>query len=172
MEFVGKLNEIKKVNNDSIISFEVENDNIPNLEKLFSQPELKISVSKPSVKRSLDANAYMWVLCQKMAEILETTKDEIYRIMLNKYGPFTTMFVKRDLVNKIGSLWKAYDIIGTMKKNGEEYVQIRCYYGSHEFDSVQMSHFINNLQNEAIELGIDVLPQKELEKIVSTNKVT
>jgi hypothetical protein len=36
--------------------------------------EISIEVKKKSKKRSLDANAYMWVLLHKMADVLNTTK--------------------------------------------------------------------------------------------------
>ena len=48
-------------------------------------------------KRSLDANAYMWVLLEKMAASMNTSKDEGYLQMLERYGVFTHIVVKSSL---------------------------------------------------------------------------
>ena len=48
-------------------------------------------------KRSLDANAYFWVLVGKIADKLRASKDEIYFEMLKKYGQSITVTVRAGL---------------------------------------------------------------------------
>lgn len=45
-------------------------------------------------KRSLDANAYAWVLMGKIAEKVGTCKDDVYLQMLERYGVYTHFIVK------------------------------------------------------------------------------
>ncbi|MDQ9744386.1 hypothetical protein RF397_17385, partial [Acinetobacter baumannii] len=37
-------------------------------------------------KRSLDANAYCWKLIGDIADALRTSKEEVYLLMLKRYG--------------------------------------------------------------------------------------
>ena len=46
---------------------------------LLKCEKLSIKISKYREKRSLDANAYFWVLADKLAAKLNTTKIDIYK---------------------------------------------------------------------------------------------
>ena len=37
-------------------------------------------------RRSMDANRYLWVLLDKLAEALNTTKEELYRLYVKRVG--------------------------------------------------------------------------------------
>lgn len=92
MEFTGKVAGITmdfatgKYNiafqADSIDEVSRQYDSIKDLDKLV------ITAKKWRKKRSLDANAYAWVLMSKIADAQEfpTTKEEIYEKMLKDYG--------------------------------------------------------------------------------------
>lgn len=113
-------------------------------------------------KRSLDANAYLWVLLQKMAEALETTKDELYIEELRKYGQFTHVIVKPEAVEKVKREWRLAEEIGEIKVNGQKGIQVRCYYGSSTYNTQEMSVLINGVVNDCKSLGIETLPEHEL----------
>ena len=52
---------------------------------LLSQDREKTFEVKPyHPKRSLNANAFCWHLCNEMANVLRTSKDEVYQEMLPK----------------------------------------------------------------------------------------
>lgn len=48
-------------------------------EKLYEIKEYK-------KKRSLNSNAYLWVLCTEIANIMTLSKEEVYVKMLEDYG--------------------------------------------------------------------------------------
>ena len=71
-----------------IITFEL-NEKMPALQmvdELHNEEKLTIKVAKFKQKRSLDANAYCWVLISKLAEKLNIPKTEIYRTAIKEIG--------------------------------------------------------------------------------------
>ena len=78
MEFTGQIKGISNdfVNGEVLITFSVNEKNIvsPEYEKLKNCKKLRIKAVQYREKRSLDANAYLWVLLQKLAEVLRTDK--------------------------------------------------------------------------------------------------
>lgn len=60
----------------------------------LSDKDFDITVKQHREKRSLDANAYAWVLITAIADELRASKDEIYFDMLKKYGQGELISVK------------------------------------------------------------------------------
>ena len=129
--------------------------------------KLSIELKQFRNKRSLDANSYMWVLLQQLADKLETTKDELYLIMLGKYGVFTHTVVKPNVVERVKEEWKLVKELGEVKINGQTGIQLQCYFGSSGYDSKEMSTLVNGVVNECKEQGITTLDELELDKMVS-----
>lgn len=121
-------------------------------------------------KRSLDANAYMWVLCDKIADAIRSTKEAVYREAVEQVGVFADMAVKDRDVDDICRAWVHKGIgwiteyVGNTAKPGGEI--IRFYKGSSEYDTKQMSRLIDYLVGEAKELGIETMPPDELERMM------
>ena len=61
-------------------------DVIPKLLKLDRDTLFDIKITKHKEKRSLDANAYYWVLNGKISEALNQDKQKIHLMMLKSYG--------------------------------------------------------------------------------------
>lgn len=146
-----------------LIQFEV--DEVSGYDEL-KDADLDISVKKHREKRSLDANAYAWVLMSKLAEIHGTSKEEVYESMLQKYGALdqdelgyiTITMIDRIPIERVGGHWK---FIG--KNDGfNSYIMIK---GSSEMDSKEMSVFIDGIVSECKEMGIETLPPDELERM-------
>ena len=49
-------------------------------------------------KRSLDSNAYAWLLINEIANVLRASKDEIYLSMLKSYGQSSVVSVVEEAV--------------------------------------------------------------------------
>ncbi len=134
------------------------------LQKLLCE-RLNIKVVKHRERRSLDANAYMWALLQKMAEALNQDKWDIYLEMLGRYGVFTHIIVKPKMVEKVKAEWRAVKELGEVCVNGTTGIQLQCYFGSSTYDSKEMSVLIDGVVSEAKEMGIETLPPEELERM-------
>lgn len=134
---------------------------------------LVITAKKWRKKRSLDANAYAWVLMSKIADAQEypTTKEEIYEKMLKDYGVLEevdgvpiTITVKACVdMSRITGHWMLIKSNGTFNA----YAMIK---GSSEYDAKEMSRFIDGIVAEAKELGIETLPPAELETMMKAWK--
>ena len=106
-------------------------------------------------KRSLDANAYMWVLLERISEAIHTDKDRVYIDMLKRYGQFTHICVKPEAVEAFKREWRAVRELGEVTINGKKAVQLQCYFGSSTYDTKEMSRLIDGIITECEDLGID-----------------
>ena len=168
METTGKLTGASRTFDGKklILTFEVDTSASKQIETLQNQDRLRIKAVKYKEKRSLDANAYAWVLMTKIADAVCSSKEEIYEDMLQKYGylyedenGIITVTVKKTVdMTKIDGHWKFY------KDNGKfaSYLMIK---GSSEYDTAEMSHFIDRIVEEAQELGIETATPDELERM-------
>ena len=144
------------------LTFEI----VPPVEALTIEPgkEYDIDVKRHREKRSLNANAYCWVLCSKIAEKTNSSKDEIYENMIQKYGYMDeelTITVKSEVdMDRIDGHWK---YIQTSKDGKwKAYTMIR---GSSTYNTAEMAHFIDMIVLEAKELKIETLTPAELERL-------
>lgn len=161
MHTVGYYHNISKTyEGDTVISFKV--NDIEGLDKLIDK-KLVIDIKKFNDKRSLDANAYFWVLCDKMAKVLGTDKDTIYLMQLQKYGVFTDIEILTEAVPVFASSFRTYEVID----DSGEYSTLRCYIGSSQYDTKQMSDLINGTVNDASDIGIDTWTPEEIERTLA-----
>ena len=169
MEFTGQIKGISNdfVSGEVLITFSVNEKNIvlPEYEKLKNCKKLRIKAVQYREKRSLDANAYLWVLLQKLAEMLRTDKWSVYLQMLKRYGQFTYIVVKPGAVEAVKKQWRECEEIGEIDVNGTKAVQMLCYYGSSTYDTKAMSVLIDGVVSECEELGIETMSPAELQQI-------
>ena len=118
-------------------------------------------------KRSLDANAYCWVLLGKIAAKVGLGKEDVYREMIRNVGDnYTIVPIRNDAVDKWIENWQTRgtgwvcDTIGESKIEG--YTNVITYYGSSTYDSKQMSTLINLVVQECKTLGIETATPAEL----------
>ena len=126
-----------------------------------------LEVKEHRKKRSLDANAYAWVLIGKLAEALRLTPLEIYRqAILNVGGNYEVIPIKDDAADHFKKIWEAKGLgwpcedMGKSKLPG--YRNLRCYYGSSTYDTRQMSQLIDNLVQDCKALDIETMTPDKL----------
>ena len=126
----------------------------------YDGKQMTIEVKEKRKGRSLDANAYCWTLCGKIAETkgLLLKKSEVYKRAIRDYGVTLIMPVRNDLLGDIvrwhddSGLGNDHDVIGPSKHQG--YTNVMFYYGSSGYDSKQMSVLLDGIIADAQELGI------------------
>ena len=133
----------------------------------FQPGEYEIKRAKK--KRSLEANAYMWVLVDKIASAVGVDKVTVYREAIkNIAGNSEIVCVKQDAAEKLIKGW-GHNGIGwiaeTMPSKLEGCVNVVLYYGSSTYDTAQMSTLIDHVVDEAKQLGIETLTPAELERM-------
>lgn len=167
MELKAKLKNVyTNIVDDCIeVVFEIENADIKKISTFNHKNFCRLKITNWSEKRSLDANSYLWVLCTKMAEILKTSKDEVYEEILNKYG-YTDeepiiLTVKSEVdMHSIEGHWKFYR--ESSDGRFKAYMRIR---GTSEYTQKEMAHVIDMVVDECKELGVETLPDEEIKHL-------
>ena len=126
-----------------------------------------LTIKEHRKNRSLDANAYAWVLIGKLADAMRITPKEVYRqAIVSIGGNFEILPVREDAVQKFKETWEAkglgwpcYDL-GKSKITG--YRNLQAYYGSSTYDTRQMGQLIDNLVQDCKALGIETLTPEQL----------
>ena len=134
-----------------------------------SDKPYELTVEKKKRKRSLDANAYCWVLLDKLAAALHKPKGEIYRELIREVGGNSeTVCCVEKAVDKLVQLWGknglgwAADVVDS-KIDGCKNVVL--YQGSSTYDTRQMSRLIDLVVQECRAQGIETATPAELDKL-------
>lgn len=139
-------------------------------EKMFDTlnriEKLSIEIDKYREKRSLEANNYCWLLCGKIADCIGASKDEVYLEMLKRYGQTFVSKIpnaKVDLFKRSQKYWQEHESL-----EAEEKAQyFRVWVGSSDYNTEEMSVFINGIVSEAEELDIDTRTPNEIAEMMS-----
>lgn len=118
---------------------------------------LQLEIKPVRKQRSLNANAALWLLLNEMAAKLRTSKDELYLEMLSRYGVFTHIVVKPNVVDRVKGEWRTVRELGEVTVNGKTGVQLQCYFGSSTYDTEEFTRLLDGVIGEAKELGITLI---------------
>jgi hypothetical protein len=134
---------------------------------LFGQKDLerKYEIKEYRQKRSLNQNAYCWELIGQIADNMRLSKEDIYLQMLKEYGQSEIISVLSDI--NVNGYFKYYEKFGTGQVNGKDFTHYKVYKGSSEYDSREMSIFIDGVVQEAQALGIQTLTPTQLAELKS-----
>lgn len=132
---------------------------------LHEADKLSIKIDKYREKRSLNANAYAWKLLTEIANIVRSSKDDVYFEMLKRYGQSEIISVLAHI--PIGEYVKYREEAGESKLNGKLFKHYKVYKGSSEFDSREMSIFLDGVVSEAKEMGIQTMTPDEVARLKS-----
>ena len=150
-------------------------DKIAEYKGIIAQNKLlDITIKKHRNKRSLDANAYCFVLCQKIAEKVGNTKEYVYRQAIKNVGQFEIVPIRNDALEKWMNAWNSKglgwisEVFSESKIEG--YTNTINYYGSSVYDSKEMALLINEIVEQAKELDIDTLTESEKQSLIDNWK--
>lgn len=135
------------------------------IDKIKGKP-LDITAKKHRNKRSLDSNAYAWVLIQKIAEAIHSDKQTVYMDMLKQYSrAFEHIVVKPEAVEAVTKAYATTIDLGEVSVDGIPGRQLQIYFGSSTFNTKEMSVFIDGIVETCRELNIETMPPDELERM-------
>ena len=131
---------------------------------LYNQDKDKIfKIEEYKEKRSLNANNYAWKLITEIGNVLRKSKEEVYLQMLKDYGQYEVISVTSSISPK--GYFKYYEEIGRSTLNNKEFIHYKIYKGTSEYDTREMSIFIDGVVQEAEQLGIETKTPKQLEEL-------
>ena len=168
-ELTGKLAgvSVSYVNDHPLITFELTHRRsaFNMVDELKDVPLLSIKVDKYREKRSLNANNYAWCIITAIGNATRCSKEEVYLQMLKRYGQSELISVLAHI--PIGDYVKYSEEAGESTLNGKLFKHYRVYKGSSEFDTREMSIFIDGIVSEAKELGIPTETPDQIAKMKS-----
>ncbi len=173
--------ELKTINLDYVtrkpqITLEVE-ANAEDLEKLGGG-KLSVELKPYREHRSLEANSYFYVLCGKIAEVLNQSVNYVHNFLLREYGQIELcdgkavyiVWPDTDEGSKSADEIETFHIKPTSEvRLGNDGIVYRTYMllrGSHDYDTKEMSRLIDGAISEAKELGIDTITPDEKRKMM------
>jgi hypothetical protein len=133
-----------------------------------------LKVTKYNEKRSLDANAYYWLLIGKLSKVQNISTTYCHNIMLRRYGvleeidgkPVYLVIPDTDEAEKKADEAETYHIKPTSNvREGNDGKMYRTYMllkGSSQYDTAEMSRLISGLVDECRQCGIETLTPAEL----------
>lgn len=128
-------------------------------------------------KRSLNANAYCWVLCDKIGKELSKedqviTKEMIYKDAITQIGTFEPMIIEEKAFENFKRIWSRQGLgfIVQEVSRKDKCIRVNCYYGSSTYDTKEMSLLIQLLVDLAKSLNIETKPEYEIKSLLEAWK--
>lgn len=175
MQTTGKIVDIS-IDYDTSkpkISVLLDTDNKLSIEQLKNENKLNIELTKWYKKRSTDANAYCWVLCDKIAKKITTkdvvvTKENVYQDAILQIGTFEAMIVEERAFENFKRIWESRGLGFLVEEvsRKEKCVKVHCYYGSSTYNSKEMSLLIEYIVETAKSLEIETKSEAEIKSLL------
>ena len=164
----AQLYDISEGMNGLIISFKVERG--AEVARLRSMPDedLEMTVGKYKAKRSLNANAYMWTLLDKLAAKLHADREELYLRYVKHYGIWCDVTL---LANKARTIMTGWERQGLGWKTeviqaNDKTVDVRLYYGTSVYNGEQMRRVIDAVVEDCKDIGIETRTPEEIDGMI------
>lgn len=171
MKTLGRYLNSNRGLNDSIeICLEVENENVVRELEENKDKDYFIEFELYDEKRSLQANRYLWKLCDLIGYKLRLSKDVIYLMKLADYGVYVDLRVRNDtFTDTLDNLRREFRYIDELNSDGN-YKDIRCYIGSSHYSKKEMQRLLSGVVQDARDLGIDTWADEELNMMIKAWK--
>jgi hypothetical protein len=138
---------------------------------LANQPQDKeFEITERRKKRSLNANAYFHLLCQKVAEKTSQSLTEVKNQMIADFGQFDKDM--GELILRDDIEWRKLEIhlhpttATKVLDNGKLYRVYFVMRGSQTYDTKEMSRLIDGIVQEAKQQEIETLTPAELAQMI------
>ena len=151
------------------LTVELDGDFRKEFDSLKDQ-DCEISIKKFRNKRSLEANAYAWVLIDKIAAKMRVPKTDVYRNTIKEIGGVSELLSMKTIsVDRFCKEWSERGIGWQCEKLESAipgWTNVLAYYGSSVYDTQQMATLIELLVQEAQALDIETRPQEEINSLL------
>lgn len=132
------------------------------LNQIDEEKTYTVEIKEYRKKRSLTANSYCWVLCQRLAEELSKngtylSREDVYRTAVVDSTYPTVVTLPHGEIERFTRMWEGTGIGYIVKSvaKHKEVTELHCYYGSSSYDTKQMARLLDCLIAECKELGIE-----------------
>ena len=148
------------------IAFEIEPKYVDELQGMV---DVDVNIHKE--KRSLSANAYAWVLLDKLSKALGRPSEEIYREDVRSIGGVSEyVCIQNEAVGTMKRIWEQRGIGWQVEELDSKIAgctNLKLTYGSSVFDSEQMARLIDVIVQDCIALGIETKTPDEIAELIA-----
>ena len=158
---IGKLTGLQRLfGGEWLITLSTREDPSSMFDEL-KDAAVKVEIKKAANRRSRDANAFAWVLIDKIAEKTRVPKAEVYRQAIREIGGVSEVVcVQEKAADRLCEGWQKNGIGWQAERLPSKLpgcVNVVLYYGSSTYDTAQMSRLLDLLIQEAEQQGIPTL---------------
>ena len=141
------------------------------------QPGKDYDIVPKRAKRSLNANAYAWVLIDKLAAALNLPPLEIYRNAVQNTGGVVgeSVCIREEAAPAFIETWERGHLGRQCNQYPSDtlgYVIVQCIYGSSDYDRAQMARLIDVLVQDAQACGIETKDPGDIESLLRSWKAS
>lgn len=168
MKFTGKLKQpvIDYLSGRMAVLFEPNEDFRQAYEELKGCDKLSFEIRPYRAKRSLDANAYYWVLITKLAKKISISNLELHNMMLRMYGQaeiiegkavYLTIPDTEEAERKVNNATDYHLQATSQVREGNDGIMYRTYKllrGSRTYNTEEMARLIDGLVQCCKDAGI------------------
>ena len=143
--------------NTAILSIEI--DKYPLRYLPDGNKPLTVEIKPYKKPRSINANALMWELCEKLAEAIPgISKEDVYRRAVHSVGTCYSTTVPAAQAEDLSNSWTCRGIGWLAERIGQDddTTSILLYPGSSTYTTEQMARLIDYLIDECKEEGIQL----------------
>ena len=167
MKIRAKIDRISLTPTEAVVTLltteKYKLNELAEMQKTASQGEygLEIEIKPYKSKRSLEQNRLMWEMLDLLSEKVNNKRDseavwETYIIMLERFGAkYEYLMALPEAEKMLKEQFRASVKIEEREYNGKTMNIYKCYYGSSKFNTKEMTEFINAIQSELAELGVN-----------------
>lgn len=170
MDLTGRLYATSRdfVTRKPVLQF-IINEDLNSLDDI-AEKDLKIKVCKATKPRSLDANAYFHVLCDKLRQKLNISMARCKNLLITSYGQIEYLSEGEPLIYKTNA---PVEYIQELEAAHMKFIQktddgaywYKVYRGSHTYDSAEMHHLLEGTIQECQMQGIETSTPEEIRKM-------
>lgn len=118
---------------------------------------LDVTMVKHYECRSVNANRLLWECLGRIADELESSPEEIYSVMLQRYGRYVINEVRKDDFDVYKRAFRAFQII----EEDEQKVLARFFIGSSHYNTKEFATLLDGVIDEMDCMGIETPSQED-----------
>lgn len=170
MDLTGRVCEVSRdyITKKPMIKFLINEE--PNGIEDFDGKDLKIKVSKSTNPRSLDANAYFHVLCDKLRQKLNISMARCKNMLITSYGQIEYIDEGIPLCYKTNA---PLDYIAELEDAHMKFIRMsddlaymyKVYRGSHTYNVEEMHKLLEGTIQECQMQGIETKTPDEIRRM-------
>ena len=134
------------------------------------EKQYDLEIKEHKNKRSLNANSYAWSLINQISEKMNISSIEIYRKYVKDLSIYKVVTINDEAVDTFIKSWGMNGIAWLCDKVDKAvitgYSILHAYYGSSVYNTKQMAHLIDLIEQDCHALEIETLEEKKLKQLL------